>query len=98
MTKLLRAMALASAMAFLTDTTGFQPIARAADAPAAAATTGLKTRETPIGKLPKDQARSLSISPDGNHIAILVRSEVDGPDGKKIDQYTVEADGKPQKA
>lgn len=93
MKKLLRAMALAGAVAFLTHTPPFHPVARAADAPAAS---GLKATETPVGKLPKDQARSLSISPDGNHIAVLVRSEVTGADGKKAEKYIVEVDGKPQ--
>lgn len=54
----------------------------------------LTTKEALMGKLgAPGEARSYSISPDNNHVAILSRREVTGADGKPVEKYIVSVDG-----
>ncbi|MFI5380965.1 MAG: hypothetical protein ACHRHE_16830, partial [Tepidisphaerales bacterium] len=63
------------------------PVAAPVAAPAANPG-GLKTTETPLGQLPSKDARSLSISADNRHVAVLrMVSNVVG--GKNVDKFIV---------
>lgn len=68
----------------------------AAPAPVPAAGSLLVTKESPLGQLPSKDARSLSISADNRHVAVL-RKISSTVDGKTVDKFIVSVDGKDQK-
>ncbi|MGA2499921.1 MAG: hypothetical protein ABSH20_19460 [Tepidisphaeraceae bacterium] len=75
-----------------------RPTTAPAKAPAVAPAAGstLATQESPLGQLPSKDARSLSISADNRHVAVL-RKVSTTVDGKNVDKFIVSVDGKDQK-
>ena len=77
-----------------TTTPAKPPVVTPAVAPAAGGS--LAAKETALGQLPTKDARSLSISADNRHVAVL-RKVTAVVDGKNVDKYVVSVDGKDQK-